>query len=80
MNKSTSLTSAINHEINIKKLYNTIFIQYNKLSLEKEKIYNLINQTNTFYYDIAQEYLQTPDKTCAEIFLKSPVNRKELKI
>jgi hypothetical protein len=72
LNKLNSLTETINHEINIKKIYNTMLIQYNKLLLEKEKIFNLINQTNTFYYDIAMEYLQTPEHFNSEIFLKSP--------
>ena len=70
--KLNNLTETINNEINIKKLYNTISIQYHKLLLEKEKIFNLINQTQALYYEIAIEYLQDQDTTNHEIFLQSP--------
>jgi hypothetical protein len=76
--KLNSLTDAINNEINIKKLYNTISVQYHKLLLEKEKIFHLINQTQTLYYDIAIEYLQEQDKTNHEIFLQSPKNTHKI--
>jgi hypothetical protein len=76
--KLNSLTDAINNEINIKKLYNTISVQYHKLLLEKEKIFHLINQTQTLYHDIAIEYLQEQDKTNHEIFLQSPKNTHKI--
>jgi hypothetical protein len=72
--KIKNLTEIITHEFHAKKFANTLFTQYNKLDLEREKIYNLINQTINFYYDLTLQYLKVDDSINHEIFLKEPVS------
>ena len=47
----------INSQIYSGKISNTMIFQHSKLNLEKQKIFELINQTMNLYKDISQEYL-----------------------
>ena len=66
------MTNLINNQICTKKISNTLYIQYDKLILEKEKIYNLINQTINFYNDITNQYLKIDDEKNYRIFIEEP--------
>jgi hypothetical protein len=72
--KIKSLTEIITHEFHARKFANTLYTQYDKLALEKEKIYSLINQTINFYYDLTLQYLKIDDNINYEIFLNEPVS------
>ncbi len=72
--KIRNLTEIITHELHAKKFANTLYTQYDKLALEKEKIYTLINQTINFYYDLTLQYLKSDDNINYEVFLNEPVS------
>ena len=70
--KIRGLTNLIGNQICTKKISNTLYIQFDKLILEKEKIFNLINQTINFYNDITNQYLKIDDEKNYKIFIEEP--------
>ncbi len=56
--KIDTITELINNEIHSNKILNTMNIQYNKLKIEHNKVFELMNQTINFYYEITLEYLK----------------------
>ncbi len=76
-NKLNLITDIINSEIGRKKISNTMYFQYDKLVLEQNKIFNLINQTIKFYYDLALEYLDLNDETKYNIFYNKTMSNTD---
>jgi len=62
----------INSQIESGKISNTMVYQHTKLTLEKNKIFDLINQTVNLYSDISVEYLKTEKTDKISIFEDRP--------